>query len=239
MPPPGACKKPNHKEQLITYNTIREKMGRMVYNEIMKQNPEYKPDFISPLLLSGGSSANELTNISGWPIRYAFAMNPYRKKGSGGRTFIMHGRKTKKEAIKYKLNPVRDVISGSHILHKDDSIVDGNTSKVIVETCNENGAKRSDFATDSPLIVNDCYWGVDMKRTNLIARDAMKELGYSITDYHKSEKVKKEVVNKVAEMIGAKKLFVPPLEELLKIMPKGISYCTYCLGGPHPITKKN
>jgi len=54
-----------------------------------------------------------------------------------------------------------------------------------------------------------------------------------------SEKVKKEVVNKVAEMIGAKKLFVPPLEELLKIMPKGISYCTYCLGGPHPITKKN
>lgn len=221
----------------LSYNTIRENMSKIVYEEIMKQVPNYKPDFINPLLLSGGPFANGLSRISGWPIRYALAMNVYRKKGEAGRTFIMHGIKTIKEAIKQKFAPVLDVIFGSHICNVDDSLVDGNTSTVTIDILRKYGAKIVDWVIYSPLLVNFCNLGVDIKRQELIAQKAIGLLGYDLDKYNLRTEVRIAVRDKVAELIGADNLVVPSLESLLSVMPQGINYCTHCLGGKHPITK--
>lgn len=79
-----------------------------------------------------------------------------------GRTFIMPTQEKRKEAVKFKLNPVREVIEGKSIVLVDDSIVRGTTMKEIVGLVKSAGAKEVHVRITSPPVKAPCFYGVDI-----------------------------------------------------------------------------
>jgi amidophosphoribosyltransferase len=79
-----------------------------------------------------------------------------------GRTFIMSTQEKRERSIQIKLNPISKHLQGHSIILIDDSIVRGTTSRRIVESIRNAGAKEVHMRIGSPIIKAPCYFGVDM-----------------------------------------------------------------------------
>ncbi len=100
-----------------------------------------------------------------------------------GRTFIMPTQEMREKAVRIKLNPIPDHLRGRSIVLVDDSIVRGTTSRRIIETMRNAGAREIHMRIGSPIIKAPCYLGVDMPtRAELIGSDKdVEEVRKSIT----------------------------------------------------------
>jgi len=145
----------------INVYMARVKMGMM----LAKESP-VDADLVIPVPDSGRSQAIGFSMQSGIPYTEGLMKNRYSE-----RTFIMPTQSDRKAAIRLKLNPVREVISGKRIVLVDDSIVRGNTMRFIVSMMRKYGAKEVHVRIGSPHIIAPCYFGVDMKtKDQFIAR---------------------------------------------------------------------
>jgi len=89
-----------------------------------------------------------------------------------GRTFIMPTQDEREQAVRLKLNPIRDVVEGRSVTLIDDSIVRGTTSSQLVNLMHDAGAEEVHIRIGSPEIVAPCYMGIDMaSREELIAAE--------------------------------------------------------------------
>ena len=72
--------------------------------------------------------------------------------------------------MKLKLIPFRENIKGKKVVIIDDSIVRGTTSRRIVRSLKDAGAKEVHVRISSPPVVGSCYFGIDTPhRKHLIA----------------------------------------------------------------------
>lgn len=135
-----------------------------------------------------------------------------------GRTFIMPSQKARETAVRIKLNPIREHLRNRSVVLVDDSIVRGTTSRRIIETMREAGAREIHVRIGSPAIRAPCYLGVDMPtRAELIASDKIEE--------------------EVKRSITADSLHHISLEALIEaIGEERVNMCTGCLTGCYPVT---
>ncbi|HZD42665.1 MAG TPA: amidophosphoribosyltransferase, partial [Methanomicrobiales archaeon] len=193
-------------EGKLVYN-VRQKIGAYLVDEA-----PIAADVASPVPDSGTSLAIGYARRSGIPYQETLMKNRYM-----GRTFIKTNQRERENAVRIKLNPIRDNIEDRSVILIDDSIVRGTTSRRIVGMMREAGASEVHVRIGSPPIIAPCYLGVDMPtREELIASD--KE------------------VETVEKSIRATSLHYVSMESLIKAIGIDIrDLCVGCLTGKYPV----
>jgi amidophosphoribosyltransferase len=185
----------------------RVKMGRMLANQIKELGLE--PDMVIDVPSSGYFAASGLAEALGIPYKRGLVKSNYI-----GRSFISPNQTERENMVKRKLNPIRKTIQGKKIAVVDDSIVRGTTSRRIVQTLREAGAKEIYFISAAPPVTNPCIYGIDMSvTTELIA--AQKSL------------------EEIKSFIEADALIYLSTENLKEIFSE-LSICMACLDGKYP-----
>jgi len=179
---------------------MREQLGELV----AKEHP-VMADIVVPVMDSGFSAALGYSKASGIPMELGLMRNKYI-----GRTFIDPDVKDRKLSVKRKLSPVNAVIENKKIVLIDDSMVRGTTMKHIVKMLKENGAKEVHIRIASPMVVNSCFWGIDIPdKSEIIGANRTK------TD--------------IKILLDADSLEFISLEFLLNYLgKKGKNYCFHC-----------
>ena len=158
--------------------------ARLRAGEILWREHPVEADVVIGVPDSGLDAALGLSHASGIPYGVGFIKNRYV-----GRTFIQPTQKERTDAVRIKLNVVRDVVAGKRVILVDDSIVRGTTSARIVSLIREAGAKEVHVRISSPPFTNPCYFGTDIdSKDKLIAcrlpvEGICKELGADSLGY--------------------------------------------------------
>lgn len=178
---------------------------------LARQNP-VEADVVIAAPDSGISAAIGYSQESGIPYEVGLMKNRYI-----ARTFIQPTQAMRENAVRIKLNAIKEVVSGKRVILIDDSIVRGTTSKRVVALLREAGAKEVHMRISSPPFLYPCYFGTDVGSQDvLVAVDKTYE--------------------EINELIGTDSLDYLSLENLLKT-PIGskCGFCTACFNGNYPL----
>ena len=191
----------------VSVHGARLRAGRL----LAKHSP-VDADIVIGVPDSGLDAALGYSNESGIPYGIGFIKNKYI-----GRSFIQPHQSQRENAVKIKLNAVRETVAGKRVIMIDDSIVRGTTSARIVRLLREAGAKEVQVRISSPPFVHSCYFGTDIdSEENLIAGK------YGTTE-------------EIARYIGADSLAYLPVHCLGELIGSENGYCHGCFTGGYPI----
>lgn len=166
-------------------------------------------DYVVPVPETSRVAATAVAEELGLPFREFLVKNPYVP-----RTFILSSQEKRLQALSQKLSLVGPELKGKRILLVDDSVVRGNTSRLMALRLREAGAKAVYLASTCPPIVSGCYYGIDFPdRSELIAAD--------------------HTIEEVAQQLGVDGLFYLNLDGLHKALATD-NLCTGCLTGTYP-----
>ncbi len=185
--------------------------ARVKAGEILAQCSPVDADIVIGVPDSGLDAALGYAEISGIPYGMGFIKNKYI-----GRSFIQPQQNQRENAVKIKLNSVRESVEGKRVVMIDDSIVRGTTSARIVKLLREAGAKEVHVRISSPPFIHSCYFGTDIgSEENLIASHCISE-------------------KEIAEAIGADTLAYLPVDKLC-ILTDRDNFCKGCFTGNYPL----
>lgn len=134
---------------------VREDFGRNLgkeYSEIAK-----KTDMVMSIPETGNDGAYGLHEETG--VRWERASRRHRYVTE--RAFILLQR-DRFNTIDRKINILDRKIRGKGIAVVEDSIVRGDTTKVIIEKLRKQGAKKVHVFVTFPRIISPCFYGIDM-----------------------------------------------------------------------------
>ncbi|MDA7742236.1 amidophosphoribosyltransferase [Francisellaceae bacterium] len=175
----------------VNVYSARLEMGRKVAKRILKEHSEHDIDVVIPVPDSGRHAALPIAKVLNVPYREGFVKNRYV-----GRTFIMPGQAERQKSIRKKLNTIPHEFAGKHVLLVDDSIVRGNTSKLIIEMARAAGARKVSIVSAAPPVRYPNVYGIDMPTSEeLVAFGRTEE--------------------EVAKEIGADNVYYQTLEDLI------------------------
>lgn len=134
---------------------IREEFGR----NLVRENPDIvdDADIIVSLPETGDDSALGVHEESG--LRWERASRRHRYVTE--RAFILLNRE-RYSTIDKKINILAPKVKGKRVIVTDDSIVRGDTTKVIVEKLRKMGTKKVYLFITFPRIIGPCFYGIDM-----------------------------------------------------------------------------
>lgn len=185
--------------------------ARIRAGEILAECSPADADIVIGVPDSGLDAALGYANKSGIPYGIGFIKNKYV-----GRSFIQPQQYMRENAVKIKLNTVRETVEGKRVVMIDDSIVRGTTSARIIRLLREAGAKEVHVRISSPPFMHPCYFGTDIdSEENLIACHC-----------NSAEEIAKE--------IGADTLAYLPVDKLGELADRE-NYCNGCFTGKYPI----
>ncbi len=171
---------------------------------------------------SGIDAALGYARASGIPYGTGLIKNKYI-----GRSFIAPSQAQREDAVRIKLNAVKENIMGKRVIMIDDSIVRGTTCARIVKLLRDAGAKEIHMRVSAPPFKHPCYFGTDIdSRDNLIA-------------------CKYDSVDEIAKAIGVDSLGYLSVEATHQIAREAdVCFCDGCFTGNYPvpvpeITQKN
>ena len=192
---------------LNVYN-FREKCGM-----ILAKEDKTPCDIVVPVPDSGWSGAIGYSNVRNIPLSEGLVKNRYV-----GRTFIKPTQEEREIGVKIKLNPLRSVVSGKRIILVDDSIVRGTTSKLIVKSLKDAGAKEVHLRITSPPVKYSCYYGIDTpNRENLIASNMS--------------------ISEIKDYIGCDSLMFLDTDKMIEVTNNVSTFCKACFDGDYPVKK--
>ncbi|HSB46803.1 MAG TPA: amidophosphoribosyltransferase [Candidatus Bilamarchaeum sp.] len=153
--------------------------GRSVYEarkelgKALAKEAPVKADVVIPVPDTSRTASASFAAALGIPCEEGLIKNRYI-----GRTFIMPDQSRRVDAVKLKLNPVREIIAGKSVVLVDDSIVRGTTLKEITALVRKAGAKEVHLRITCPPVKAPCFYGVDMSTySELIAsRKSVEEI---------------------------------------------------------------
>ncbi|MDE6471144.1 MAG: amidophosphoribosyltransferase, partial [Eubacterium sp.] len=162
---------------------------------------------------SGLDAALGYAYESGIPYGIGFVKNRYI-----GRSFIQPSQNQREDAVRIKLNVVKENINGKRVIMIDDSIVRGTTCARIVRLLREAGAKEVHMRVSSPPFKYPCFFGTDVdSQENLIA-------------------CKFDSVQDIADEIGVDSLGYLSVDATNKLAEKSAcGFCNGCFTGNYPI----
>jgi amidophosphoribosyltransferase len=124
--------------------------------------------------------------------------------------------KERQSTIDRKINILAPKINGKRIIVTEDSIVRGDTTKVIVEKLRRMGAKRVYLFVTFPRIIGPCFYGIDMAT-----------YGQLVGSKHSPEEV--------AKIISADAVCYQSIKGLVKATGFAEDeLCTACITGKYP-----
>ncbi|MEN1761647.1 amidophosphoribosyltransferase [Anoxynatronum sibiricum] len=133
-----------------------------------------------------------------------------------GRTFIQPTQAIRELAVKLKLSPMAQNIRDKRLVLIDDSIVRGTTSKRIVETLKQAGAKEVHVRVSSPPVAYSCFFGIDTPDRNQLI-GAVK------------------TIDQIRRIIGADSLgYLSPEGLVASIGKPRHQFCLACFDGRYP-----
>lgn len=194
--------------------------ARVKAGEILAECSPADADIVIGVPDSGLDAALGYANKSGIPYGIGFIKNKYI-----GRSFIQPQQNQRENAVKIKLNAVRESVCGKRVVMIDDSIVRGTTSARIIRLLREAGAKEVHVRISSPPFLHSCYFGTDIdSEENLIASKCGS-------------------CEEIAVAIGADTLAYLPVDKLCRLADRD-DFCRGCFTGEYPLdvssaSKKN
>lgn len=188
---------------------VREEFGR----NLVRENPDViaDADMILSVPETGDDSALGVHEASG--LKWERASRRHRFVTE--RAFLLLS-KERSPTIDRKINILESKVRGKRIIVTEDSIVRGDTTKVIVEKLRRMGAKKVHLFVTFPRIVGPCLYGIDMAT-----------YGQLIGSRHSAEEI--------ARIIGADTVCFQSLQGLTKATDfKQDQLCTGCITGEYP-----
>jgi len=190
---------------------INEKHVFMVRKALGKKLAEEHPvkaDVVVPVPDTARTAASAFSEKTGIKLEEGLIKNRYI-----GRTFIMPSQEKRKEAVRMKLNVVKEIVDGKKVVLVDDSIVRGTTLKEIVRMVRNSGAKEVHVRITCPPIRAPCFYGVDMSTfEELIANN--------------------KTIEETAKFLGVESLGYISIEGLKNSI--GLPVCSGCLDQKYP-----
>ena len=167
---------------------------------------------VVPVPESGVPAAQGYAQASGIPYGDGFVKNRYI-----GRTFIAPTQELRANAVRMKLNPLKENVAGKRLIVVDDSIIRGTTSKAMVKVLREAGAAEVHLRIMSPPYRWPCFYGMDTgERSELIAANLTVE---EIRDYLDADSLAYLSLDRLVDATGA----------------VGAGFCNACLTGSYPV----
>lgn len=186
--------------------------ARIRAGEFLAKESPVDADVVIGVPDSGLDAALGYAQYSKIPYAVGFVKNRYI-----GRSFIQPSQNQREDAVKIKLNAVRENIAGKRVIMIDDSIVRGTTCARIVKLLREAGAKEVHMRVSSPPFKFPCYFGTDVdSQENLIA-------------------CKYDTVEEIAEVIGVDSLAYLSVNATHKLAEEAdVKFCDGCFTGSYP-----
>ena len=187
--------------------------ARMRAGKFLAQEHPVDADIVIGVPDSGIDAALGYAQESGIPYGIGFIKNRYI-----GRSFIQPSQEQREDAVKIKLNAVKENIAGKRVIMIDDSIVRGTTCARIVKLLREAGATEVHMRVSAPPFKHPCYFGTDIdSRDNLIA-------------------CQYDTVDEIAKVIGVDSLGYLSVEATHKIAEgANVKFCDGCFTGNYPM----
>ncbi|MEM4475655.1 MAG: hypothetical protein QW405_04500, partial [Fervidicoccaceae archaeon] len=186
---------------------IRRELGAILaerFREVMN-----RIDIIAPVPETAVDAALGLASASGKPIEPVIVRHRYVKQ----RAFILD-EATRRRILEMKYNVLRDKVAGARIALIDDSIVRGETTRLLVERLKRAGAREVHVFSTFPKISHPCFYGIDMATYEELA-------GF--------ERGPEEV----ARLIGADSVCYQEPEDYVRAVGSN-SLCMACVTGIYP-----
>lgn len=188
---------------------IREAFGR----NLVKEFPEVvkDADIILSVPETGDDPAMGVHEESG--LRWERASRRHRYVTE--RAFILLNNE-RYSTIDRKVNILGPRVEGKRVIVTEDSIVRGDTTKIIIEKLRKSGAKKVYMFVTFPCIIGPCFYGIDMAT-----------YGQLIGARHNDEEI--------ARLIGADSVCYQSIENLVK--STGCTrdkLCLACITGEYP-----
>jgi amidophosphoribosyltransferase len=188
---------------------IREEFGR----NIVREFPEIvkDADIILSVPETGDDPAMGVHEESG--LRWERASRRHRYVTE--RAFILLNNE-RYSTIDRKVNILGPRVSGKRVIITEDSIVRGDTTKVIIEKLRKSGAKKVYMFVTFPRIIGPCFYGIDMSTYGQLIGSTHDEKG-------------------IAKIIGADAVCYQSIDKLVEAT--GCSegeLCMACITGKYP-----
>jgi len=188
---------------------IREEFGRNLVNEFSEVVKD--ADIIMSVPETGDDPAMGVHEASG--LRWERASRRHRYVTE--RAFILLNNE-RYSTIDRKVNILGSEIAGKRVIITEDSIVRGDTTKVIIEKLRRAGAKKVYMFVTFPRIIGPCFYGIDMST-----------YGQLIGSNHNDEEI--------AKLIGADAVCYQSIEGLVRATNcKHNELCLGCVTGKYP-----
>lgn len=185
--------------------------SRIMAGRILAQTHPCEADVVIGVPESGNAAAMGFALESGIPYGTGFYKNSYV-----GRTFIKPKQSVREEAVRIKLNVLKEVVRGKRVVMVDDSIVRGTTSERLVHMLKNAGATEVHVRISSPPFLYPCYFGTDVPSSDqLIAR--------------------KMSIDEICVMLGADSLGYLDETRLSELVDGKTNFCEACFTGKYPV----
>jgi amidophosphoribosyltransferase len=188
---------------------VREEFGR----NLVRENPDIvkDADIIISLPETGDDAALGAHEESG--LRWERASRRHRYVTE--RAFILLN-KERYSTIDRKINILASKVKGKRIIVTEDSVVRGDTTKVVIEKLRRMGAEKVYLFVTFPRIIGPCFYGIDMAT-----------YGQLIGSKHSAEEI--------ATIIGADAVCYQSIENFVKATGfKRDQLCLACVTGKYP-----
>lgn len=173
----------------------RKSLGKQLWRE-----SPVEADIVVPVPDSGKIHAQGFSEASGIPlVEGGLTRNRYK----GQRSFILP-KDLRKKTIKRKMTATREMKDKKVVLI-DDSIIRGNTSRLVVEDVRETDPKEIHIRVGSPPIGFPCYLGIDMPSLDeFVYIRTAESMGYDKFDnrIYTDKAIKDEIIGKIGENLG-------------------------------------
>jgi amidophosphoribosyltransferase len=186
--------------------------ARIHMGEQLAEQAPVEADMVMGVPESGIPAAEGFARRSGIPFGQGLVKNRYI-----GRSFIAPSQELRAQAVRMKLNPLRENIAGKRIVVIDDSIVRGTTQKQLVRMLREAGAAEVHLRITSPPVKWSCFYGIDTgERSELLGANL--------------------AVEEIREYLGADSLAYITLDRLVDATGAvGAGFCDACFTGSYPV----
>lgn len=192
--------------------TLRFNLGTELAKQIQTTDATLNYDYVVPVPDTSRAAAIAVAEHLQTPYREYLVKNAYVP-----RTFILSNNVKRMNALDMKLSLIGPEIGGKNILLVDDSVVRGNTSRMMIAKLREAGAKRVGIASTCPPILYPCYYGIDFPDpSELVAHNRS--------------------LQEIATALGVDDLFYLTHDGLKKAL-KTEELCMACLDGNYPLQR--
>jgi amidophosphoribosyltransferase len=191
----------------VEVHGARRRMG-----ELLARQAPVDADMVMAVPDSGVPAAEGYARASNIPYGQGLVKNRYI-----GRTFIDPDQQARMNAVRRKLNPLRDNIDGKRLVVVDDSIVRSTTIHSVVGMLREAGAAEVHLRISSPPFAWPCFYGIDTpNRDELLAANMTLE--------------------QIRRHLGVDSIAYLSLDNLkAAIGAEGVGFCDACLTGHYPV----